>query len=521
MRTFRGSSFARVSAWAFAAAVGLHAVDASATIALEPWPPTIPPIVPGATTAAPAAVPDETPAPPPAVEPSPEPDARPEATSSSVPDDATVVARHAPAPRTELPWRHFVGLSENRFFVRTAGSELVLFPGGVLDLDTRSFHTGNLETPEEGLHLDHARFEVAGLLRDVVSFDAAVNLANRPSFHGVDNYVAVSLPGKADRVIFQAGQFDGPFTMDNRISDRGLDFLERSTLSRTLAIPENKVQGLMFHGTNPTRSYYYSGGGFFGNGETDGMGRAWIAPLSFLRVPELVRDISVGASLRLGHSRSPSALAAQTTQSGFVFFDPRTRWLDGANVTDVDLRTRGNLTAVGLELNAPLAHKYGARFEWTLKHQPLESFSASDGQAPAVHGGMALDGWATYGELYSWVLGDDRIVGEPGLQLPVRLGTMGLPRSLRSLTGVMLAARIEYLDEDLAAGSDPMAAANVISAGKTKATTLTLGANVWFARRVRATMNYGWNHFSGNSVFFSGLTDSNVQELSVALSLVL
>jgi hypothetical protein len=119
------------------------------------------------------------------------------------------------------------------------------------------------------------------------------------------------------------------------------------------------------------------------------------------------------------------------------------------------------------------------------------------------------------------VLGDDRVVGEPGLQLPVRLGTLGLPRSLRSLTGVMLAARIEYLNEDLAAGNDPMAAANVISAGKTSATTLTLGANVWFARRVRATLNYDWNHFTGNSVFFSGLTDSNVQELSVALSLVL
>jgi hypothetical protein len=412
-------------------------------------------------------------------------------------------------------------LSENRFFVRTAANELVLFPGGVLDVDTRSFHTGNLDIPEEGLHLDRARFEVAGLVRDVVSFNAAVNLANRPSFHGVDDYVALSLPGKADRVIFQAGQFDGPFTMDNRISDRALDFLERSTLSRAFAIPENKVQGLMVHGTNPARSYYYSGGAFFGNGETDGMGRAWIAPLSFLRVPELVRDITVGASLRFGHTRSASALAAQTTPSGFVFLDTRTRWLDGSSVTDVELRTRGNVSAVGLELNAPIAHKYGARFEWTVKHQPLDSLSVSNGQAPAIHGGMALDGWATYGELYCWVLGDDRIVGEPGLQLPVRLGTLGLPRSLRSLTGVMLAARIEYLNEDLSAGSDRMAAANVISAGKTGATMLTLGANVWFARRVRASLNYGWNHFSGNSVFFSGLTDSNVQELSVALSLVL
>jgi hypothetical protein len=456
------------------------------------------------------------------VEAPPEPEAQVPAAPASSGDDASVVSRKAPERAPELPWRDLVGLSENRFFARTAGGELVVFPGGLLEVDGNSFHTGNLGAPDDGLHLDRARLELAGLVRDVVSFDAAVNFAHATSsFHGVDNYLAVALPGKADRVIFQAGQFDGPFTMDNRISDRSLDFLERSTLSRALAIPENKVQGAMVHGTDPARRYYYSGGAFLGNGETDGMGRAWVAPLSFVRAPALLRDISVGASLRLGHTRSGAALAEQTTQSGFVFLDPHTRWLDGATTTDVDLRTRGNVSAVAAELNAPFAHKYGARFEWTLKHQPLETVSSSSGQTPAVHGGMVLDGWATYGELWCWVLGDDRIVGEQGLQLPIRLGTLGLPRSLRELTGVMLAARLEYLDEDLSAGSDPMAAANVISAGRTRATNLTLGANVWFARRVRATLNYGWSHFSGTSVFLSGLTDSNVQELSVALSLVL
>jgi hypothetical protein len=85
----------------------------------------------------------------------------------------------------------------------------------------------------------------------------------------------------------------------------------------------------------------------------------------------------------------------------------------------------------------------------------------------------------------------------------------------------MLAARLESLSEDLAAGPDSMAAADVISAGKTRATTLTVGANAWFARRARLTLSYSLNHFSGNSVLLSGLTDNNVQELTLALSLVL
>jgi hypothetical protein len=511
-----------VLAGGFAVVVGLCAVDASAADAWPPpnrWPPSTAPVVPGAKPPAPP--------PPPVVTPPPEPEApaqaaaAPEAAPSPEPAGENVVTRRAPEPPTDLSWRRYVGLSENRFFVRTAQNELVLFPGGLFDFDARSFHTDNLDHPGDGLHLDRARLETAGLVRDIVSFNLAVNLTNGPSLHGVDDYVAVGLPLRTDRAIIQAGQFDAPFTMENRISDRSLDFLERSTMVRAFAIPENKAQGAMVHGTDDARNYYYAAGIFLGDGQTEGMGRGWVAPTLYsARVPQLLRDINFGGSLRFGHARSGAALPAQSTQSGFVFLSPHTRWLDGSDVTDVDLRTRGNMYAVALELNAPLGHKLGSRIEWTTKHQPLETVSVTNGGMPAAHGGMSLGGWATYGEIWYWVLNDDRVVGEQGLQLPIRLGRFGLPR-LRDLTGVMLAARMEYLDEDLAAGSDPMAAADVISAGSTKVTTLTLGANVWFARRVRATLNYDWSHVTGNSVFFSGLTDSNVQELSLALSLVL
>jgi hypothetical protein len=525
MGAHRASISARALAWVFAAGVGLSPAAAAAADKWPPpapWPPTTAPVIPSAAPPAPAVVePLPEPAPQPET-PSPEPHESSEPQPSQPSpgsDDESVISRQAEEP--EPGWRDFVGLSENRFFVRTAKNELVLFPGGVLDLEARSFQTSNLDVPDQGFHVDRARLEVAGLVRDIVSFNAAVNLDGAPSARGVDNYLAVQLPPWGNRVIVQAGQFDAPFTMDNRISDRSLDFLERSTLARTFAVPENKADGLMVHGTNPDRKYYYSGGVFFGNGETDAMGRAWLAPFAFRPSPEIVRNITVGASVRLGQARGGSLLPAQTTQSGFVFLDTQTRWLDGADVTDVDLRTRGTLTAIGLEVNAPIRHKYGARFEWTAKNQPLESVSVTDGGAPVTHGGMSLGGWATYGEVWCWVLGDDRIVGEQGLQLPVHLGTLGLPRSVRALTGVMLAARLEYLDEDLGAGSDPMAAANVISAGNTKLTALTVGANVWLARRVRGTLNYGLNHLSGSSLFMSGLTDSNVQELTFALSLVL
>jgi hypothetical protein len=407
-------------------------------------------------------------------------------------------------------WGRSVGLSDNRFFVRAALGKLVLFPGGLLQVDGRSFGTDNLDAPHDGFSLQRARLEVAGLVAGVVGFNAAADFAHGPSLRGVDQYVSVA--PWADRVIFQAGQFDAPFTMENRISDRSLDFLERSMLSRVLAIPENKKQGGMVHGTNAARNYYYSAGAFFGDGQTDGMGRAWVAPFSFGRAPQLLRGVTVGGSAWLGHARGGMALASQTTQSGFLFLDTTTRWLEGSDLTDVGLRTRDNMSAFAAELNAPFTHKLGARFEWATRQQPLDIVMVRNGGMATRARGAELDGWATYGELWFWVLGDDRVVGEQGLQLPLRLGEPGVARPV---TALQLAARAEFLSEELSPGTDPVAAAQVVSRGGTQVTALTAGANLWLARRVRATLSYSWSHPTGSSLFLTSVTDPNVHEVAL------
>jgi hypothetical protein len=530
----------RVSSWVLAGTVCFSTARASAA---EEWPPRTPPRVPGATPPAtkgptawpPPAVPGAAPAPstpaagapPVAAPPSeapPAPEAKPEApppaerpaSSEAAHADATAV-RAAPEPAAVPMGGRTAGVTENRFFVRTGGNELVLFPGGLLQVDGRSFRTSNLDVPDNGVSVQRARLELAGLVGGVVGFNAGVDLARGASLRGVDEYVSVAPAG--DRVIVQAGQFDAPFTMDNRTSDRGLDFLERSLLARALAIPGNKKQGGMVHGTNAARNYYYSAGGFFGDGQTDGMARAWVAPLSFTRggVP-ILRDVTVGGSAWLGHARRGTAVAPQTTQSGFVLLDTTTRWLDGTDVTDVSLRTRGNMNAFAVELNAPIRHKFGARFEWAMRDQPLEVYSVRNLGMPAATNGAQLNGWATYGEVWFWAYGDDRVVGEQGLQLPLRLGE---PVVARPQPAAMVAARIEYLHEDLSPGTDPGAMSQVISRGETNVTALTVGANLWFARRLRATMSYTWNHPSGGSLFLTSLTDANIHELSLRFSLAL
>ena len=50
---------------------------------------------------------------------------------------------------------------------------------------------------------------------------------------------------------FQVGQFDAPFTLENRTSDKYFDFMERSLAVRAFAVPNNKEDGIMLWGYLP------------------------------------------------------------------------------------------------------------------------------------------------------------------------------------------------------------------------------------------------------------------------------
>src|SRR6185369_8178173 len=73
-----------------------------------------------------------------------------------------------------------------------------------------------------------------------------------------------------------AGQFDAPFTLENRTSDKFFDFMERSIAVRAFGIPSNKEMGAMAHGFVPlelsgkselSKFWYYSFGVFNGDGQ--------------------------------------------------------------------------------------------------------------------------------------------------------------------------------------------------------------------------------------------------------------
>ena len=160
-----------------------------------------------------------------------------------------------------------------------------------------------------------------------------------------------------------------------------------------------------------------------------------------------------------------------------------------------ELHQLGSLNAYALELNIPVAHRFGFRFEYVRKLQELAEDDISGAAAGKLTtlGNAKLDGWSAYGELWGWLIGDDRIIGEPGLQMPTRLKKF---KTATPRHGLMIAARVDNLKQtitsDNAALGDP-------SIGTLRVVTPELGINYWYSKRFRATFNYGLNILKGNT----------------------
>ena len=518
-----------------AAAIGNVALDGLAVAAprraLEPWPPSTPPKV-DLPPEPPPPVSAPPPPPPPAATPPPPPPTV-EQTGLSAPEppaaesaSAVVVFKPEPPPGRDAPY----GSVGGQLFARTPRDELVLLPTARLQMDALDLVTAEANASGSTLTLGLARVDVAGWIYSKIYFDASADFASGPSLRHVDNYVAVAPWG--NRAILQIGQFDAPFSLENRTSDRYLDFAERGAAVRAFAIPENKDQGIMFHSADPDGRFYCSLAVLNGEGPSvsgvdahvDVMGRAFVAPFAF-HDSDALREVTVGASLWTGDHANGPVFAPQATPGGYAFLDASLWWMSGAT-SPFELREHGRVNAVGLELDAPFAHRFGLRFEWFAKRQPLQALDVTDPAAPGSAGSLTLSGWSTYGEVWGWVLGDERMLGAPaapGLELPPRLRDFsGSSIDDGRRVGTALAARVDYVDEPLSLGADAASAGwGVASVGTTKLTAVTVGASGWYTRRARLTLEYVYNRLDGSTPYLNGLDAKTEQELFLRTTLAL
>ncbi|MEO6602262.1 MAG: porin, partial [Polyangiaceae bacterium] len=140
----------------------------------------------------------------------------------------------------------------------------------------------------------------------------------------------------------QAGQFDAPFTMENRTSEKwGTPFMERSMTVRDVAVPTQKQLGVMLWG-EAFKVLNYSVGLFDGEGQNrsnldsrgDLFARVFVLPLSGRK--DALKNLEFGASGRYG-SRDRSwvnyDVPALTTQGQYAFWNPT--YASSAGVTHI------------------------------------------------------------------------------------------------------------------------------------------------------------------------------------------
>jgi hypothetical protein len=432
-----------------------------------------------------------------------------------------VLAADAP-PAPAAPVEPLAGFSDGQAFLRSADGAFQLFPSGAVQIDGYFYKTKN-KKPFPGFLDRRARMDLGGWIGEHIFFTIGGDFAAGPNaaasnLNATDDLVGIAPWGQL--AMLQVGQFDAPFTLENRTSNKTFDFIERAATVRAFGAPSNKEQGAMVHGLLPGKVAYYSLGVFDGDGTNfknqdssfDVIGRAWVAPFALARL-ELLSGVTVGGSGWLGDRQSPltQPLANQTTQGGFTFFSPKwtgTPAMAGGTAPAFELRPSGSLKVWALELNAPIGHRLGARVEWVKKQQQLITASTSGTAAVVPMSGGRHKGWAAYGEAWGWVLGDDRLIGTPGLQLPpARIEKFGT----KPLThGLMLAARLDLvyqgIEED---GGSPVA--NPLL-GNTRLSALTLGANYWRSKRFRATFNWVLNQFGGDTAAVGKLVSRTEQE---------
>jgi hypothetical protein len=473
------------------------------TLPSAPPPPTgQPALPPPAAATAPAALPPESITLSPLVEP------------TNPPYSAD---RDAMSPSDPL-----AGWSGDTVYLRSADNNFILMPGGRLQVDGYFFKRDTDKLPAPSFLLRRARIELTGWVGPWAFFSVGGDFAlGSPAvadpvaqtwLNATDNFVGID-PWQ-NLAMLQVGQFDAPFTFENRTADKYFDFMERPLAVRAFGIPSNKESGAMVHGLLPDQVAYYSFGIFNGDGQNfrnvdsnfDAMGRAWIAPFAFAKLKGL-ENITLGGSFWVG-TRGPASgtdstsalrLASQTTQGGFAFLDnawtittPSTNG-GAATTTPAELHQRGKLQSFAVELNVPIQHRYGIRFEYVHKLQDLSVDNASKPAALVSLATAQLKGYALYGEAWFWLLGDDTILPAPGLELPARLKKF---ETSEPRDGVMLALRVERLDEKIttntALASDPLT-------GTRKVTALEFGINYWHSKRYRASFNYVANWLYGTA----------------------
>lgn len=415
------------------------------------------------------------------------------------------------------------GYTNNMPFIRSRDSNFVLIPSGRLNVDGYFFLNrgepadgvtpdgNNDDRPRHTIFLRRARAEIMGTVLKHFDYMLAGEFATAPtgaqSASATDVFVNINYTPWAN---IQIGQFDAPFTLENRTSDKYIDFMERSITVRAFGIPQNKDAGIMLAGMAPSRFLRYELGVFNGDGldirnpdsHFDFMGRAYFAPLALLSRAATTRwlsEIWVGGSVWYGKRVDVSYQAPLLTTQGGVTLLPSTF---GAGLQMVP---NGDLLKWAVELNIPIG-PIGWRFELVHTdrenlgiYRPATAMETMGGLNRVLLGSLNRNGTSFYAQMWYWILGSPAILPTPGQEVPLRWSGYRKGKEAWPI-GLYISARYErlVLHQDDLQTPMPLTDDAKLAAGTMTVDSFGVAVNAWFTRHMRFSVNYLLNYLDGD-----------------------
>jgi len=295
----------------------------------------------------------------------------------------------------------------------------------------------------------------------------------------------------------QLGQFDAPFTLENRTGQKYLPWMERALAVRVVGIPTDQEIGLMLRGETDEGHWYYSVAAFNGDGPNrpnadshlDYMARTFVHP--FASRPDLVKDLQFGASARYGtRGRSVNYdYPSMTTQGNYAFWLPT--YVDSGGST-IHILPNGRQLGVAAEVRIP----------WSIFTLTSELVEIKNGTREAIEGQQAtsalrsgeLEGHAYYVQLEAWPVGARDITGRPGYENAAHVD-FSKPDPVTPPHALHLLLKWEQMALRYASASRRGSPDPANADGSIKVNVVSVGANYWRTKFLRLSINYVLNDF--------------------------
>jgi hypothetical protein len=305
------------------------------------------------------------------------------------------------------------------------------------------------------------------------------------------------------------GQYQVPFTMENRTGNKTTSFMDRSIAIRAFARTSGKDIGATFWGEVADKLVNYEIGVFSGDGQNrpqidnnfDFMGRIFVKPFVNNK-GSLLQKAQIGLSAHHG-DRDPKYVAydyaAITTSNGTALWSPSYKDALGRYIHVIP---SAGQNAIGGELRLPIGPvdiRGEAYYVANNTREAVEGYQTTNTERFGKIGGVA---W--YAQVSAWVLGDGFVSGDPGMVRPTRIDLAKAPEVpkkglevLALISGINAsydgAARQGEYDEKTPGNPDGKVAKNI--------TVLQygLGLNYWLSSYIRTSVNYIIYHTPGSA----------------------